>query len=211
MVRAWLPEPPAEVVEVGCGPLGGFVPMLRADGYEAVGVDPAAPDQTGYLRVELESMEQPGAVDAVVASTSLHHVAEPAAAIDRVASMLSPGGRLVVVEWDWEALDEPTAEWGFRRLPAGEEQGWLGRRRDGWLASGRRWDDFFRDWAREAGLHAWPTLLRLLDGRFQREHLARGPYLFPELGGTSEEEEQAAIDAGEIRATRVDYLGSLAA
>jgi len=28
------------MVEVGCGPLGGFVPMLRADGYDAVGIDP---------------------------------------------------------------------------------------------------------------------------------------------------------------------------
>lgn len=30
-VRAPLPAPPARVLEIGCGPLGGFVPMLRAD------------------------------------------------------------------------------------------------------------------------------------------------------------------------------------
>ena len=44
VVRGRLPAPPARVVEIGCGPLGGFVPMLGASGYEAVGVDPVAPD-----------------------------------------------------------------------------------------------------------------------------------------------------------------------
>ena len=36
-VQRHLPAPPAQVIELGCGPLGGFVPMLRATGYDAVG------------------------------------------------------------------------------------------------------------------------------------------------------------------------------
>src|SRR6266540_1631425 len=39
VVHARLPAAPARVVEVGCGPLGGFVPMLRANRYDAVGID----------------------------------------------------------------------------------------------------------------------------------------------------------------------------
>jgi hypothetical protein len=31
-VRGSLPAAPARVVEVGCGPLGGFVPMMEAVG-----------------------------------------------------------------------------------------------------------------------------------------------------------------------------------
>ena len=42
-VRSRLPAPPARIVDVGCGPQGGFVPMLRAAGYDAEGVDPRAP------------------------------------------------------------------------------------------------------------------------------------------------------------------------
>jgi len=34
MVRDRLPAPPARVVEIGCGSLGGFVPALRSSGYE---------------------------------------------------------------------------------------------------------------------------------------------------------------------------------
>ncbi len=75
-VRAWLPGPPAAVVEIGCGPLGGFVPMLRSAGYDAAGVDPKAPDGPWYHRVEFERYEMPGPAKAVVACTSLHHVAD---------------------------------------------------------------------------------------------------------------------------------------
>jgi len=32
LIRARLPAAPARVIEVGCGSLGGFVPMFRADG-----------------------------------------------------------------------------------------------------------------------------------------------------------------------------------
>jgi hypothetical protein len=42
------------VVEVGCCPLGGFVPMLRANRYDAVGIDPRAPDDAHYQRIEFE-------------------------------------------------------------------------------------------------------------------------------------------------------------
>src|SRR5712691_12805947 len=82
VVRACLPATPARVVEVGCGPLGGFVPMLRANRY-----------------------------DAVVASTSLHHVADPAQVIDRITNTLKSGGALVVVEWGDEEVHLRTAAW----------------------------------------------------------------------------------------------------
>ena len=77
-IRPRLPAAPAHVVEVGCGSLGGFVPMLRADGYDAVGIDPQAPDDAHYQPIEFERAELPHQVDAVIASTSLHHVADPA-------------------------------------------------------------------------------------------------------------------------------------
>ena len=59
LIRARLPAAPARVVEVGCGSLGGFVPMLRAEGYDAVGIDPQAPDDARYQRIEFERAELP--------------------------------------------------------------------------------------------------------------------------------------------------------
>jgi 2-polyprenyl-3-methyl-5-hydroxy-6-metoxy-1,4-benzoquinol methylase len=98
VVRGRLPAPPAQIVEIGCGSLGGFVPMLQASGYEALGVDPEAPDGEHYRRVEFEQAERAQDVDAVVASTSLHHVADPTEVLDRIATTLAPGGTLIVVE-----------------------------------------------------------------------------------------------------------------
>lgn len=183
--------------------------MLRSSGYEALGVDPEAPDGEGYLQVEFEQSELDLDVDAAVASASLHHIADPAEVLDRVTTMLGAGGTLVVIEWAWEDFDEATAEWCFQRLGPEEEPGWLHRRRDEWEASGQPWRLYLQAWAEEEGLHSAGALTRLLDERLERVQLARGPYLFPNLPLTTEEDERAAIEVGEIRAMRVDYTGTL--
>lgn len=206
-VRSHLPPPPAVVLEIGCGRLGGFVPRLSASGYDAVGVDPEAPQDGSYRQIEFERLELSSELDAVIACTSLHHVAEPGEVLDKVASALAPAGLVVVVEWDWEGFDERTARWCFERLGPPDADSWLCHRRDEWASSGQPWEPYLRGWAADHGLHSARQLLRDLDERFARLVCARGPYFFPELSGTTEAEELAAIDAGRIRAARVDYVG----
>jgi len=63
LVRDRLPAPPVRVIDIGCGPLGGLVPMLRAKGYDAVGIDLAAPEQPHYRRIEFERAELPPPAD----------------------------------------------------------------------------------------------------------------------------------------------------
>ena len=207
VVRAALPAPPARVVELGCGRVGGHVPAMRAAGYDALGVDPEAPAGDEYRRIEFERLdERVEPLAAVVASTSLHHVADPAEVLDAIAHLLAPGGRVIVVAWDWVAFDEPTAEWCFERLPAGED-GWLHHPRDAWASSGRPWSAYLRGWAEEHGIHAAGRLLDLLGERFRLGRPAYGPYFFADLAETEEADEQAAIDAGAIRSTRVQVVG----
>lgn len=140
-VKAQLPSAPARVIEIGCGPHGGFVPLLDTSGYDATGIDPKAPEGLHYQRVEFENSELPTQVDTVIACTH------------------------------------------------------------------QSWDAFRYTWAQREGLHSGETLLRLLDERFTRYSLSSGPYFFPDLADTSEADEQDAIDAGHIRATRIDYIG----
>ena len=212
-VRGRLPPAPARVLEVGCGALGGFVPALLDAGYQAIGVDPEAPEGSDYRRTEFERYDPPWPVDCVVASLSLHHVADLDAALDRVRDLLVPGGVLVVVEWAWERFDEPTAQWCFARLapPApGAEPGWLHKHQQRWSASEQSWDGYLRDWATAEELHPGEQILRGLETRFTREHAADAPYLFADLVETSETEEQAAIDAGQIRAIGIRYTATRA-
>ena len=145
-VLTWLPEPPATVVEIGCGPLGGFVPRLRAAGYAASGVDPEAPDGPWYHQTEFERCELTGPAQAVVACTSLHHVGDVGQVLDLAGAALVPGGPMVVVEWARERFDEPTARWCFDRLPPpSDDPGWLRKRHDQWRASGLAWDEYCQE------------------------------------------------------------------
>ena len=207
-VRDWLPAPPAAVAEIGCGPLGGFVPMLRSAGYDASGIDPEAPEGPWYHRVEFERNQLPGPVAAVVACASLHHVADVGEVLGRAAAALRGGGTMVVIEWARERFDDATARWCFDRLPGpSAEHAWLRHRHDEWQASGQPWESYCRAWAAEEGLHAGEDIVAELDARFDQRFLGTGPYFFPDLAGVSEADEQAAIDAGEIQPNRIAYVG----
>jgi SAM-dependent methyltransferase len=207
-VRGWLPAAPAKVVEIGCGQLGGFVPMLEATGYAATGVDPEAPPGPAYRRDEFERSELPGGLDAVIACTSLHHVVGLDEALDKMHALLAPGGVIVVVEWARERFDEATARWCFDRLPEPDEShlGWLHERHAEWAASGQSWDTCLRSWAEAENLHTGQAILDALQPRFAGQHLSFGPYFFADLGEVSEEDERAAISAGLIRANRINYV-----
>jgi SAM-dependent methyltransferase len=127
-IRDQLPAPPARVIELGCGGAGGHVPALLRAGYDAMGVDPEAPEAPQYRREAFENYRPDGSVDTVVASLSLHHVEDLSVVLDHVSDLLRPGGSLVVIEWISEAFDDATAQWCFRRrLRDSTERGaWLG-------------------------------------------------------------------------------------
>jgi SAM-dependent methyltransferase len=209
-VRAHLPAAPVRVLEIGCGPLGGFVPAARSVGHIAKGVDPEAPDEVGYHRIPFEDYRPADTVDVVVACTSLHHVSDLAHVLDRIREVLTPAGAVVVVEWARERFDEPTARWCFTRLaPDPVEPGWLHRHRDRWRAGGLQWPEYLRDWAAQEGLHTGEQILAGLDARFHRRLCTVGPYFFADLADTGEADEQAAIDRGVIRANGIRYVGRL--
>jgi len=183
------------------------VPAARALGYAAEGVDPQAPDDSGYHRVEFEQYQPAERVEAVVACTSLHHVADLDPVLDHVRDTLRPGGVLVVVEWARECFDGATAEWCFARLASDADAGWLHRHRDQWRASGLPWPDYLASWATTEGLHTGEQILAGLDTRFERRLSGVSPYLFPDLADTTEADEQAAIDTGTIQAGGIRFVG----
>jgi SAM-dependent methyltransferase len=227
-VQPALPPAPAAILEIGCGRSGGFVPRLVAAGYDAVGVDPEAPDGPGYEQREFEQYQVPKPVAAVVACTSLHHVGDLDDVLDRVAAALAPGGAVVIIEWAWERFDEQTARWCFDRLAelasdsdsdsgsgldsgSDDERGWLHTHRDQYRASGLSWDAYHAGWAMEEGLHRGERIVDALDARFTRRSYETGPYFFADLDGVTFEDEQAAIDTGLIRPTGIRYLASMPA
>ncbi|HWL97816.1 MAG TPA: class I SAM-dependent methyltransferase [Nocardioidaceae bacterium] len=229
-VREHLPPPPARVLEIGCGPLGGFVPALELAGYDVVGVDPDAPDGDAFVRSEFEQYDVGRPLDAVVACTSLHHVRDLDEVLDLVRGSLTAGGTFVVVEWAHERFDDATAQWCFDRLPDSDSdalpraahrhvshrghddehehrQGsWLGRHRAEWAESGLTWSEYRQGWTEAEGLHTGEAIVAALDARFECRHLTRGPYFFPVLD-LARDVEQTAIDAGEIQPAAIRFAG----
>ena len=76
-----------------------------------------------------------------------------------------------------------------------------------WRESGQPWDACLESWVHAEGLHAGQDILDELDARFDRQAVAWGPYFFADLAGTTDADEQAAIDSGLIQANRSQYAG----
>jgi hypothetical protein len=194
-VLAQLPGPPLRVLEVGCGREGGVVPVLAEAGYDVLGIDPEAPHGPQYRRRELAELDDPGPFGAVVAGRVLHHVDPLGAGLDKLAA-LAP--LLVVDEFAWNHIDEPTQAWydGRRRelIAAGSEP------------KGPPDLDEWR-WA-HPGLHRYETLRRELDARYRERHSEWRPYFYRWLGDRETERmEHDAIAAGEIRPIGFRYVG----
>jgi SAM-dependent methyltransferase len=107
-VRASLPPPPSRVLEVGAG-RGELAAELRAAGYEVTAIDPAAEPGTGVEPIALIDAE--GRFDAAVAIVSLHHVEPLEASCTHLATLIAPGGRLVIDELDIDRYDDRAMEW----------------------------------------------------------------------------------------------------
>ena len=181
-------DPPARILEVGCGK-GDLALALDRAGHSVTAIDPRAPEGPIFRRVGIEEFSEPGPYDHVVAILSLHHVEGLGGALDKMAGLLHTGGTLVVVEFAWDRIDGRTAEWALARLPDASASG-----KHSWL------ERCLRRRMREK-----------IGRRFVERSFAWWPYLYLDLDDdTSEADELAAIEAGEINATSFCYVGAVA-
>ena len=211
--------PPARVLEVGCGK-GDLALALDRAGHSVTAIDPRAPEGPIFRRVGIEEFSERGPFDHVVAILSLHHVEDLGSALDKMAGLLRAGGTLVVVEFAWDRLDGATAEWALTRLPDGSASGkhsWLERccrrRAHGGGDEGGHLhaEAHVVEWAGEEGLHGSGRMREEIGRRFVERSFSWWPYLYPDLDDdTSEADELAAIEAGEINATSFCYVGAVA-
>jgi SAM-dependent methyltransferase len=118
----------SRVLDVGCGD-GGLVERLGQLGFDALGVDPAAPAHPRLSRESVEQMTDLSKFDAVVAVMALHH-AELDAVTAAMAGLLRPHGRLFIYDFDWSAYDDRAAAWLVPRDPSGADNSLAGWRRE---------------------------------------------------------------------------------
>jgi 2-polyprenyl-3-methyl-5-hydroxy-6-metoxy-1,4-benzoquinol methylase len=200
LVRSCVGSQPCRVLYVGPG-LGHIALELARDGHDVLGVeidqdsvdlatraaetDPLL-DVRGTLSYEVAEFPggfmSDGSYDRVLFSRVLHHIPDTAAAVDRAAALLAPGGRLVCVDFAHDRLGDAGAQWMARtRL---------------WLSNSGRWPESVaesveeeasktaREWRDDhegEGLNSFQLMLDPLGARFDMEAPLWHPYLFWEL------------------------------
>lgn len=134
-LRSWMPDPPADVLDLGCG-TGSLSLLLAELGHRPVGVD-LSPRMAEAARRKLTAAGFPSTVltgdasdppaaagrsfDVVLARHLLWTLPAPERALRTWMGLLRPHGRLVLIEGNWRASGngEPYVE-GAGALP------WLG-------------------------------------------------------------------------------------
>jgi SAM-dependent methyltransferase len=200
-VASVLPPVPARLLEVGCG-AGDLARSLAARGYDVTAIDPHAPDGPLFQQVTLEDFTDTEPFDAVVASTSLHHIHDLTAALEKIRDLLRPRGVVILNEFGWDRMDERTARWFASHVAAPDDGG------EAMTAS-----DVLEKWnGGHEELHDSVTMRRALDAAFVRRLFEWKPFLAehelerPDLTG----EELELIQSGEITAIGFRYIGERA-
>lgn len=124
-LRPLLPEPPARLLEVGCG-RGALAVALMELGYRVTGVDrnaemAAAAGDRGVPVVQADIRDiTPGeGYDVVLFTRSLHHADDLDEILGHAASLLTPGGLLVIEEFAWERVNQAAAHFLRQSCDAG--------------------------------------------------------------------------------------------
>jgi SAM-dependent methyltransferase len=164
---------------------------MDAAGYHVLAIDPDAPEGPFFRRTRLEDLDEAGPFEAAVAAYSLHHVDSLNPALERIASLLQPGGTLVLEEFGWDRLDQATATWYAR------QQG------------NPSIESVLAEWrAEHEGLHGYAEMRRALENSFAEHSFEWRPYLYRCLERDDlEASERRAIAQNEIRAVGFRYVG----
>jgi SAM-dependent methyltransferase len=199
-VLVHLPPPPAPVLEVGAG-RGDLARYVVARGYSVTAIDPEPPEGADVERVAIADFDTAESFAAVITSRVLHHVVDLDVALDRIASLLDPGGVIVVHEFAWDRVVGATARWLFEAL--------RGQRSPDRPSTWDSLEDWYAAWVDEhAGLHGFRRLVTGLDVRFTRQWFGWVPYLASEYVDPGlEPSERALIESGVIQASAFRYVG----
>ena len=173
------------VLEVGCGE--GHVALdLKRRGFRVLAID-SEPDAIAQARdrgVDASLATWPDfecdPVDAIAFTRSLHHISPLNDAVARAKSLLRPGGRLLLEDFAFDAIDERTIRWLLDLLNSGETNSLLVPARDEFITGLLAADNSLAAWHsdHDHDLHSWEEITRAVAAEFEIESTRHVAYLY---------------------------------
>jgi len=186
--RRSLPDGCRRLLEIGAG-AGELASLLMRDGFQVLALD-LDPDAVAVARergVDARAVQWPAALDerfdAVLFTRSLHHIRPLDESVVAAAACLTPGGRVVVEDFDFESVDQRTLAWftkTIRLLREGEVLSGGHELLDDLLST----EDLLAAWRRhhDHDLHRVEAMEAALRRGLTDVTVERAPYLFRYLG-----------------------------
>lgn len=116
-LKPLLLAPSARILEAGCG-RGALAAALANLGYEVTGVDrnadmAAAARKRGVSVIEADVLDVSGEYDVVLFTRSLHHAESLDDILAHAATLLTPGGQIIIEEFAWERVNQAGAHFVY--------------------------------------------------------------------------------------------------
>jgi SAM-dependent methyltransferase len=174
------------VLEVGCGN-GQVAARLQSAGHQVVAIDSTADAIATAHGLGINArcatwpdFDDPLLFDAIAFTRSLHHVTALDEGVRRAGESLSPRGMVVIEDFAFDDIDEPTAGWFvgvLRELDLAEA---LSRDPGAFATRLVECSDGLALWreCHSVHIHAWSDILRAVGSAFDVVGTADEPYLY---------------------------------
>ncbi len=183
-MRPILGPEPRRILEVGCGD-GEVAAALALEGHTVVAfdsnqdcVDRARARGVEAFRASFPDLDPKSLgprFEIVFFGRVLHHLASLPEVVELTASILRPGGLVLVEDFAWEKVDEATAAWVLGTLRLGRDLGQVPADEWDWeLPPLQAWRAPFVDHE----LHPGEAMIAALSERFDIDAVTRAPYAY---------------------------------
>ena len=189
----------SRILEIGCGD-GYLARELGHRGYHVTAIDSSAEsiEKARALGVAAELASWPeyesGSVDTVLFSRSLHHLHEFEAGLAAARRVLEPSGCLLVEDFAFRSVDQPTLDWFFDTLHSEEAEPLVGRVPGEFVTDLLEAADPLAAWHEDHDhdLHAFGTMREAIAAAFEVCKVEQVPYLYRYLIPVAPETPEAA-------------------